>query len=315
MAINGKTKAVVSGLVAAADTSEADFMLGMNDFIEQIDTDSEKLAQTVTIGLAGDVNTTDNVQSNATFNLADGDVSVTLQTSMSNNVIDTAQLINESVTTDKLGPDAVTSAKIGDSEVTGDHIVDNAINHERLADNAVLTANIFNGSITDRKLNNINASNVGEEDELLASNGSGGFKFVSGVVNASAFADGSCDTDVIADGAVITSKIGDDQVTLAKMANNSVGTSQLVNDSVTSDKLATNSVTADAIGANAVGSSEISAGAVGTDEILLGGSGHWTFNVGSDNRLDFLFNGSVVFSVSSNGALISANDITAFGSP
>ena len=45
------------------------------------------------------------------------------------------------------------------------------------------------------------------------------------------------------------------------------------------------------------------------------GTSQWTIELGASNRLDFNYNGTTVFSLSSNGAVISANDITAFGTP
>ncbi len=55
--------------------------------------------------------------------------------------------------------------------------------------------------------------------------------------------------------------------------------------------------------------------ALGTSSIAFGSS-KWTVVVDdTNNTLDFAYNGTVVFSLASNGAAISANNVTAFGSP
>lgn len=69
------------------------------------------------------------------------------------------------------------------------------------------------------------------------------------------------------------------------------------------------------LAADAVTNAKIADDAVTEDNILLGGSGHWDFAVGADNNLDFRFNGTVVFSISSAGAIVAKNNVTAFGTP
>ena len=55
--------------------------------------------------------------------------------------------------------------------------------------------------------------------------------------------------------------------------------------------------------------------ALGTSSIAFGSS-KWTIVVDdTNNTLDFAYNGTVVFSLASNGAAISANNVTAFGTP
>ena len=85
--------------------------------------------------------------------------------------------------------------------------------------------------------------------------------------------------------------------------------------SIGADELASNSVTNAKIANDAVDANKIADNSVTEDHIELGGDGHWDFAVGADNNLDFRFNGTVVFSISSSGALIASNDITAFGTP
>jgi hypothetical protein len=45
------------------------------------------------------------------------------------------------------------------------------------------------------------------------------------------------------------------------------------------------------------------------------GTSEWDIQLGSNNRLDFNYNGTTVFSLSSTGAVISADNITAYGTP
>ena len=61
---------------------------------------------------------------------------------------------------------------------------------------------------------------------------------------------------------------------------------------------------------------------VNSNDILMGtqslkfGTSKWEIVLdNTNNTLDFKYNGTVVFSLASNGAAISANDITAFGTP
>lgn len=119
----------------------------------------------------------------------------------------------------------------------------------------------------------------------------------------------------IADNAITNAKVADNAITNAKMADNSVDTAELATDAVTTAKITDANVTTAKIAADAVTNAKIADDAVTEDNILLGGSGHWDFAVGADNNLDFRFNGSVVFSISSAGALVAADDITAFGTP
>lgn len=88
-------------------------------------------------------------------------------------------------------------------------------------------------------------------------------------------------TIVPPDGSVSTGKIADDAVSSAKIAD----------DAVTSAKLAT------------------------LDSISFGTS-KWTIELDSgDNDLNFKYNGTTVFKLASSGAVTSASDVTAFGSP
>jgi hypothetical protein len=45
------------------------------------------------------------------------------------------------------------------------------------------------------------------------------------------------------------------------------------------------------------------------------GTSEWDIQLGLNNRLDFNYNGTTVFSLSSTGAVISADNITAYGTP
>ena len=56
----------------------------------------------------------------------------------------------------------------------------------------------------------------------------------------------------------------------------------------------------------------------GTGDVVIDGElklGNWTFSVDGNNNLDFSYSGSLVFSIGTNGAIISANNVTAYGSP
>lgn len=80
-----------------------------------------------------------------------------------------------------------------------------------------------------------------------------------------------------------------------------------------STSLASGVVDTAELAADAVTSAKIEDDAVTEDHILLGGTGHWSFAVDASNNLEFKFNGSTVFSISSTGAVIAEGDITAFG--
>ena len=115
-------------------------------------------------------------------------------------------------------------------------------------------------------------------------------------------ADGSADQVLKTDGSG----------TLA-FATISADTANIVDDAVTSAKIAAGAVDTTALGADAVTDAKIADDAVTEDHILLGGSGHWSFTVGASNKLEFQFNGSTVFSISSTGAIIAEGDVTANG--
>lgn len=121
----------------------------------------------------------------------------------------------------------------------------------------------------------------GSANQILKTDGSGALSFAA------------VDTASIADDAITSAKIADDAVTSALIAAGAVDTTALGADAVTDAKIADDAVT--------------------EDHILLGGSGHWSFTVGASNKLEFQFNGSTVFSISSTGAIIAEGDVTANG--
>jgi len=53
----------------------------------------------------------------------------------------------------------------------------------------------------------------------------------------------------------------------------------------------------------------------GSDLQLNGSTNNWTIEVDSDDHLLFKYNGTAVFALQDNGAVIAKNDITAFGTP
>ena len=55
--------------------------------------------------------------------------------------------------------------------------------------------------------------------------------------------------------------------------------------------------------------------AFASDIQINGSTNNWTIEVDSDDHLLFKYNGTAVFALQDNGAIIAADDITAFGTP
>ena len=317
MAIDGKTKAAVSTLVTDINTSETQFMEGMNDIINQVDTDSELIDQTVTITVTGD----DVVDTDATFNLKTNSITPTLNVTLDTDIITTARLVDGSVTTAKIADDAVTSAKIATNAVTNDGLGFLSVGTNNLQTDAVTTAKINANAVTQGKMSISGSSSSGQ---LLSTTGTA-LEWVSGVVNASQFADGSADSDVLATDSVITEKIKDGAVTSAKLASNAnihsadevdIHLDQSNNNRplVWNTGTATPNGTARTLGANNAdlaynpSTNNLILSPTGAS-ITLGG---WTIVENSSGGLDFNRGTDTLFRIESDGDVHADGDITAF---
>lgn len=105
------------------------------------------------------------------------------------------------------------------------------------------------------------------------------------------------------------------RLTYAGNATPSIATSQLTG-TVNATQMANNQTYAINISgsANAATFSTSATSAASATSAGSLSSGAWSISV-SGTKLIFAYNGTTVFSVNSNGALISANNITAFGTP
>ena len=163
-----------------------------------------KLATTRAFSITGDVTA-------SAINF-DGQSTVTLSTSLSNNA----------VVTNSINADAVTSAKIADNAINSEHYVDGSI------DRAHLAADIVDGTkIADDVINSEHYAAGSIDREHLAADIIDGTKIANDVINSEHYAAGSIDLEHMSansidspqyvDGSIDTAHIADDQVTYAKM--------------------------------------------------------------------------------------------------
>jgi len=130
---------------------------------------------------------------------------------VTNNSIDTAELVDASVTT----------AKIADNNVTSDKILNGNVTTAKIADANVTEAKLATDSVTSAKI-------------------------AAGAVDTSELATDAVTSVKIADANVTTAKIANSAVTSDKLANDSVIATKILNNTITTDKLTDATVVTDA---------------------------------------------------------------------
>jgi len=91
------------------------------------------------------------------------------------NLVDTSQLVDESVTTDKLDGQAVTEAKLHSNAVTESKIANDAVTAAKIATGAVGATELASASVGTAKID----SGAATVNQFLSANGSGGASFAS----------------------------------------------------------------------------------------------------------------------------------------
>ena len=106
-------------------------------------------------------------------------------TTINDDAVTTAKILNANVTTAKIADDAITSAKIADDAITSAKIADDAITSALIADDAVTTALIADDAVAAAQIadNSVDIARLnvsdGSNGQFLRTNGSGTLSFAT----------------------------------------------------------------------------------------------------------------------------------------
>lgn len=152
----------------------------------------------------------------------------------------------------------------------------------------------------------------------------GGFAIPSTSLGNAVPADGSITTAKLADGAVHTAKLADDAIHTSKIADDAVVSASIADSAVDDARISgvamgkvTGTLPAGQLPAELVVSDtspQLGATLDTNGHAIQFGTSAWTIELDTgDNDLLFKYNGTAVYKLASNGAVTSANNMTAFG--
>ena len=156
------------------------------------------IVKDITVGVTGAVS-----GSTTQSNLDSFDIATTL----SNGVVDSANLVDGAVTETKLGASSVIEDKLQSDSVSTNKIQDQAVTLAKMAASSIDSNKIITGSI---------------DSTHLASAAVTSSAIANGAIESQHFSNSSISSVAIQDGAITTDKIADGNVTADKLAANSV---------------------------------------------------------------------------------------------